>query len=171
MAILASVRKMGTEKAVASAIRRATGTQNFIQQVALLCLETTLTSGNWTPTADLITGISKNRGVKSSKLQQFFEAMMQATFAYDSEKKAWGFTYDDDKSAKDINMEMAEAINWFDFKTPPTDNTKELDAIIKQLTKALDASVETNKVSIDERNELVNACNALTIHRAELLAA
>ena len=151
-----SIVKMGIEKAVSSAIRRTTGAQEFTQDVAIFCLGHIVEHGDWTHAVNLVQGITKCKGAKSSKLRQYFEAMMSASLVYNKDEKQWQFIYDEGKGHKDINLEMAEAVKWYDFKAESGDTTKTLEQIAKQVGKMLDASLETDKVTADEATQVNN---------------
>ena len=155
-----SIRKNGVNKAVKSAIRRVTGTSKFIQHTALFCLESIKEHGNWTPARDLIVGISKCNGANKSRLTKYFEAMMSASLVYDKEAKEYRFEYDEGKSGADINLDMASAVNWFDFKPEPTDNTRDLDAILRTTLNSVEKSVESGKVTANAQRIISEAIEA-----------
>lgn len=155
-----SVRKLGVNGAVDSSIRRVTGANKFTQHAALFALETARDSGDWTPAARHIQGITKCTGTKSAKLKLYYETMLGgAEFvhdkeAYPEETGHWGFKLPEGFTFKDISLEMASAVFWYDCKAPEKDNTKELSAIAKSAINAATKSVETGKVSEDEVRQI-----------------
>lgn len=155
------------DKAVTSVINRSGILQNDIQQVCVACLEHTVEHGDFTQSVRLIEGISQKKGVKSTKLQMYFEAMMGAELVYDKETKSNTFQYDEGHTGKDINVAIASSVNWFDFKPEKGDTTKELEAIVKACIGQLDKSIETGKVTLEQRERLVKAFNAEIIALAE----
>ena len=161
------------EQAVTSVIRRAGTLQNDIQQVSVACLEHCLTHGDYTQITRLIAGIGTRKSQKSTALQGYFEHMMQATLVTDKAGEL-SFEYAEEKSAKDINIEVASALNWFDYKPAPQDNTKELEAFAEAFSKDIAKSVKTSKVTVEEQAYLdeviANAINELIGQRIPVAA-
>ena len=140
----------GIRKAIKSISNRSRTLQNDIQQVAVAILEHIHEHGDWTLAVESIEGISQSKGVKSSKLTQYYEAMMQATYQQVDGKNV--FVYDEGKSHADISIEMAEAVKWYDFKAPAKDTSKELEEIQLAVFKMLAKSEEAGKITETERS-------------------
>ena len=162
------------DKAVTSVIRRTGTLQNDIQQVAIACLQHTVDHGDFTQTARLVEGIGSKKSMKSTALLGYFEHMMQATLVRDETTDELRFVYAEGKSAKDINIDIANAINWFDYKPEPTDKTKELEAFAEAFSKDIAKSVKTEKVTVEEQAYLdeviANAINELIGQRVPVAA-
>lgn len=140
-------------KGIKSCVRRSGTVQASIQHVALSCLAHTIEHADWTLSRDMIEGLTKAKGTKTAKLIAWFDAFMQAT--YDS--KTQSFTYDEDMCNADISLEMATAVNWFDFKAPPKDTTKNMHDMISAFAKAGDKSVLTGKVDSETLSTMVES--------------
>lgn len=152
----------GIRKAIKSVANRSRTLQRDIQDVAVAVLEHIAEHGDWTLAVEAIEGISVSKGIKSAKLTQYFEAMMSATYGtYTNDKgdEVLGFVYDENKSHKDINLDMARAVNWFDFKAEPKDNSKDLEEIAEAVAKLLAKSEKAHKVSQAEATELLESVN------------
>lgn len=158
--------KTGIQKAIKSIVRRSGTLQSDIQAVALACLEHTKQHGDWTLSRELLEGISATKGVKYNKLKQWFEAMMAASYVKGPNKEMI-FVYDEGRSAKDINLEMAAAVNWWDFKTEPKDNSKELEAIPELVARALAKSLKSGKVSDEEASAINEAVKEVVANLIE----
>lgn len=139
---------------IKSVANRSRTLQADIQTVALACLQHTLDHGDWTIAVEAIEGISASKGVKSSKLTQYFEAMLGATYGKytnDQGNEVLGFVYDEGRSHKDINMDMAEAVKWYEFKADPKDNSKDLEQLQAAFLKMAVKAFEAGKITEQER--------------------
>ena len=149
---------------IKSVCNRSASLQGDIQKVAVATLYHTHTTGDWTLSRTLIEGISLNKGVKSAKLTQYFEAFMAAEYTQ-NEKGENVFVYDDNKSAADISVEQAELVNWFDFKAAPKDNTKTIEEIQASVVKMFAASIKTGKAMASEQEIVKEIFDALITAR------
>lgn len=155
-------------KAIASIVRRGVSLQKDTQYVAVQALRHTLDHNDWSYCRDLIEGISVAKGVKSAKLTQYFEAMLGAEYVANEETGKMSFVYDEGRSNSDIDIEMCEAVMWFDFKTESGDKSKTLSEIATACARMLLQSSKTGKVDSEEIIE-INAFMArmVEIHERE----
>jgi hypothetical protein len=152
---------------IKSVCNRSAGLQKDIQLVALGCLQQVRDHDNKSLAMELIEGITKTKSQKSSKLTQWFEAFMHASYIYDEGKGKNVFAYDESKCHTDIVMEQAELVNWFDFKAPTEDKSKDLPEILESLTKTLKTSVTKSKVTLDESESILQTVRDLIAARTE----
>lgn len=158
----AEIRK--SNKSIAN---RTTRIRSDIHKTAVSCLNHTMLHGDWTLSAELIQSLGK--GIQSSKLVKWFEELMDADYDQASGK----FAYNDGISHKDITPEVIDAVSdyyWYDFKSTPKDNTKELKEIKEAVDKMLSKSLETKKVSSDEIKAIDEIFNTLIKSRPVLAA-
>jgi hypothetical protein len=125
-------------KAIKSVTGRAASLQADIQVIAIACLDHTIKHGDWTLSVELIKGISAANGMKKTALINWHEAFMQARYEENADG-GLGFSYDEGKNHETILIDMAKAVNWFDFKKPPAkhvyDLTHLMDTVEKELNK------------------------------------
>lgn len=160
----------GIRKAIKSVCTRAGSLQDDIQAVAVATLKHTHEHGDWTLSVELIDGLSQSNGVKKTKLTQWFESFMGATFGKDEGTGNNVFEYDKGRNASDINMEQAEAVKWYDFKSEKASVAKDLQAIVKQFVKAGQKSVKAGKMEQAQLTAAVTFFEGLAdIHEGDVL--
>lgn len=148
----------GIRSAIKSVCNRAGTLQDDIQKVAIACLEHTQEHGDWTLSVELIEGISRSVGVKSTKLTKFFEAMMCATLTKQDDGTL-KFVYDQGFSGQDIDISMAAAVKWYDFAAPKVekafDVAAEIEKLLKRMNKA--GAVEIDNEAVDAQLKALRA--------------
>jgi len=147
------IGKAAIVKATESVVSRGKAYNRHVQSVVLSCLAHTAQHGDWTLTSELIAA----NQTMPAKLIGFSERAMNATY----DKKTGKFTYNEGASAKDIDMDKTSLENWFEFKAPAIDRTKDLVAIREALAKTLKTSVNANKVEANEESEILATLDAL----------
>lgn len=160
----------GIRKGIKSVCNRAVSVQSDIQRVAYATLAHTAEHGDWTLSVELIDGLSKVNGVRKQSLTNWFEAFMGATVEKDNEGKTV-FIYDDGRNHASIMLEQAQAVNWYDFKKAPVDNTKDFEQLAAAFLNAANKSLKTGKVSHDEYELAVNFFKAVEANKGELEVA
>ena len=151
-------------KAIKSVTGRAASLQADIQVIAIACLDHTIKHGDWTLSVELIEGVSASNGMKKSALINWHEAFMQARYEENADG-GLGFSYDEGKDASTILLDMAKAVNWFDFKKPPTKHTYDLPHLMETVEKELNKKDSLVPGVIKE--EIANFLNSLAARIAE----
>jgi len=123
-------------KAIKSVTGRGASLQADIQTIAIACLDHTVKHGDWTLSVELIEGVSASNGMKKSALIGWHEAFMQARYEENADG-GMGFSYDEGKSAETILVDMAKAVNWFDFKKAPVKHVYDLPHLMSTVEKEL----------------------------------
>lgn len=139
----------GIRKGIKSVCTRAASLQGDIQRVAVATLAHTAQHGDWTLSVELIDGLSKANGVRKSALTNWFENFMGATVEKDTSGNTV-FIYDVGNNHETIKLELAQAVNWYEFKKDPVDNTKTFEELAAAFIINAAKSVKTGKVSHEE---------------------
>jgi hypothetical protein len=164
MTIQISVKYNTVEKmhaGVKSVIGRAKSWRNDVQQLAVATLNHAHVHGDWTILRDLVEGVSQSDGVNKTALKNWAEhftgAELTAVKDPKTSKSELKFLFPEGKGVKDIDVEAAAAVEWFKYRNPPADKSKDLDEIREALVKMLLASVKTEKVTVAQAELLIQA--------------
>lgn len=149
--------------AIASATNRETRLKRHMQHVVLSAMYHTVQHGDWTGVTKLIEGTK----LLNARLIGYCETHMNATY----DKKAGTITFNEGKNAKDIDLETAVKVNWFEHKNAPQDNSKELQEIRDAIAKTLKTSVKADKVAETEQNEILAQIDILIEARNKVAVA
>lgn len=158
----------GIRKAIKSVCNRAKTLQDDIQQVAIATLAHTVEHGDWTLSVELVDGLSQSNGVKKAKLVQYFEAMMGASFGRDANIDRNVFEYDEGKNASTIDLDIAKAVKWYDFKVEGKDTSKTLEEIMRYVHGQLAKSLKSGKVTESQCKLIDEFFEAMTDEGVEL---
>ena len=142
-----SVEKMrvGIEKVV----KKAASWRNDVQLLAVATLNHAHVHGDWTLLRDLVTGVSKTNGVNKNKLKQWAEAAMNATFAQ-NDAGDYVFAFNEGMSVKDIDVEAAASVKWYEFKVERVEEVLDLEAIDDKLAKLLARALKQEAITAEQ---------------------
>ena len=155
-----------TAKLVKSVVSRAGKWTIDVQRAALNCINHLKEHGDSTLAVSLVQGLSKSDGVNKSALKNYMEAFCIGEFV--EHEGVMGFNFDHGKGREDIDLAMAEVVQWSAFKKPSTNTAKNLDELIEVFLKQIDKSVKAGKVTDIER-EVVTKTLADMINTDEMV--
>lgn len=122
-------------------ISRVNNAQTEWQRIALSAIAHCKEHGDKTVPASVIEGITKCNGVTKGKMRQYLEFGLNAVY------EDGAFNYLPGKSHRDIDLDMAEAVKWYDFKVESGDTSKDLLALFEAFHKAAQRSLAKEKVT------------------------
>lgn len=136
------------KKDIIDAIRRATNRVNSVQdewqRIALSTIAHVKEHGDKTVPVAVVEGITACNGVTKGKMRQYLEFGLNATF------EDGAFNYLPGKSHRDINLEAAEAVKWYNFKVEAGDTSKDLVQLFEAFHKAAQRSLGKEKVTQEQ---------------------
>lgn len=138
--------------AVRRVANRARNTFDEIQMIIVCTLAHVAEHGDITVAESVVADITKIEGITKSKVKQWFESALHATY----ESKS--FNYDKGKSHRDIDLEQAAAVKWYNFKAENAgQSAKDLLALFESFHKAAKRSLDKNLVTQDQIDTIERA--------------
>lgn len=135
-----------------SVLSRAINWRKDVQLLGVATLDHAREHGNWTLARDLAEGLTTTNGVNKTACKRWMEHYMHAELTEVPNEKTGKtelkFLFDEGKGVKDIDVEGAASVNWFDYKAPPTDKSKNIDQVREALVKLFVASAKTAKIDV-----------------------
>jgi hypothetical protein len=140
---------------IKSVLNRANTWRNDVQLLAVACINHAHQHGDWTLLRDLVDGITKVDGINKSKLKLWAETFMHASLL-ENDKEEMVFSFAKGKSVKDIDVEGAAAVNWYEFKVVKAEELIDLKAIEEKLHKLIVRGMKQENVT-KEQAEIILA--------------
>ena len=140
---------------IKSVLNRANTWRIDVQLLAVATINHAHEHGDWTLLRDLVVGVTKTDGINKTKLKMWAEEFMNAELVENSDGESI-FAFHKGKGVKDIDVDAAAAVNWYEYKAPKVEEKLDLDTIHGKMAKLMVRAMKQGSIE-KEQAELIMA--------------
>lgn len=140
------------DAAITRVTTRERNTYNEMHAINMSVLAHVAQHGDITVAEKRVPAITKSNGVTKAKVRQWFESCLHGTFDHGK------FAYDEGLSHRDIDLQQANAVKWYQFKKEQGDSTpKGIAELYAAFLRTAERSLKLEAINADQFKMICDA--------------